>query len=263
MLSKVSTTDRREAKKKSPMKAHHYLACLLACSVIRCFTGDAPNIVFISGEFEYHSRETFPKFAGELQRDYNVKTTVLNRPEDEKVQNIPGLEKLADADLVILMIRRMVLPEEQLGQIKRYLDSGKPLIGLRTASHSFENWKEFDHEVLGGNYGNHFENDRKTTITIIPEAHENPILRGVTSFISDGSLYRNTPLQPGSKALLMGAAMGHPPQPVAWTHEYKGGRIFYSSLGHPNDFNEASFQTLLHNAIEWALDKPLSKKAEK
>ncbi|HEV8540760.1 MAG TPA: ThuA domain-containing protein [Verrucomicrobiae bacterium] len=241
------------------MKAH-YLVWILICSVIRCFAGDVPNIVFITGEFEYHSKETFPEFARGLEQDYKVKTTILQRPDDEKVQSISGLEKLADADLVILMMRRMVLPEDQMALIKKYLDSGKPLIGLRTASHSFENWKEFDREVLGGNYGNHFENDRKTTVTIMPEARDNPILRGVTSFVSDGALYRNTPLQPGSKPLLIGSAMGHPPQPVAWTHEYKSGRIFYSSLGHPNDFKEQSFQNLLHHAIEWALNTPLQKR---
>src|ERR1044071_5240114 len=72
------------------------------CSLIRCFAGEVPNIVFISGEFEYHSRETFPEFARGLEREYKVKRTVLKRPEDEKLQAICGLHTLADAHLVVL-----------------------------------------------------------------------------------------------------------------------------------------------------------------
>jgi type 1 glutamine amidotransferase len=215
------------------------------------------NIVFISGEYEYHSRETFPVYAAQLAREFDVKTTVLTRPEEEKVQTIPGLEKLEQADLVILMIRRMVLPPEQLDRIKAYLNSGRPLIGLRTASHSFENWKEFDHLVLGGNYQNHRGKELKTHVSLAPGQMENPLLKGVSGFTSDGSLYRNTPLQSGTTPLLIGKVEGFPAEPIAWTHHYKGGRIFYSSLGHPNDFKEPSFQHLLHNAIEWALEKPL------
>src|SRR4029079_10808511 len=139
--------------------------------------------------------------AKQLGAEYKVNTVVLQRPEDEKAQTIAGLEKLEQADLVVIMIRRMVLPEERLNRFKKYLDSGKPLIGLRTASHSFENWKEFDAQVLGGNYQNHHANQFKTTVSIIPEARDNPILRGVTGFVSDGSLYKNTPLRAGSVPL--------------------------------------------------------------
>jgi type 1 glutamine amidotransferase len=237
-----------------------YLAVLV--SVLQVFAAQPPKIVFVTGEFEYHSRETLPAFAKALAAEYNVNTTVLERPDDEKIQSIPGLEKLEEADLVVIMIRRMVLPEEQLNRFKKYLDSGKPLIGLRTASHSFENWKEFDAVVLGGNYQNHHGNQFKTTVSVIPEARDNPILRGVTGFVSDGSLYKNTPLRPGSKPLLRGTIEGQPPEPVAWTHEYHGGRIFYTSLGHPNDFKNESFERLLHNAIGWALNQPLEKRTK-
>lgn len=232
-------------------------------SVLRGFSAPVPTIVFVAGEFEYHSKETFPAYARQLAAEYNVNTIVLERPDDEKAQTIPNLEKIQSADLVVIMIRRMVLPEDQLNQFKKYLNSGKPLIGLRTASHSFENWKEFDAQVLGGNYQNHHPNQFKTTVSVIPEAKDNPILRGVTGFVSDGSLYKNTPLRPNTVPLLRGTIEAQPAEPVAWTHMYHGGRIFYSSLGHPNDFKQESFQHLLHNAIEWGLNQPIEKRASK
>jgi type 1 glutamine amidotransferase len=229
---------------------------LLLCQIM---AAEKPKIVFIAGEFEYHSKETLPAFASDLRKNFEVETIVLQRPDDEKLETIPGLEALDSADLAVLFIRRMTLPDEQLNRIKKYINSGKPLIGIRTASHSFQNWKEFDHDVLGGNYGNHYGNKSKTTISIIPEAKNHPILIGFSPFVSDGSLYRNTPLQPGSKPLLLGKIEGNPPEPVAWTHEYKGARVFYTSLGHPNDFKEESFRLLLRNAMEWTLGQSLNR----
>jgi type 1 glutamine amidotransferase len=236
------------------------ITLLLAFLITQSWAGDRPKIVFISGEYEYHSKETLPPFAKDLESRFDVETTFLARPDDEKKQTIPGLDTLKDADLVVLFVRRMTLPEEELTQIKKYLEAGKPLVALRTSSHAFENWKEFDHEVLGGNYGNHYGNKLKTSVSILPNAKDSPLLKGVTSFVSEGSLYKNTPLQPGARPLLLGTVEGQTPEPVAWTHSFKDGRIFYTSLGHPNDFKEASFQNLLRNAIEWALQQPLKAK---
>ena len=127
------------------------ITLLLAFLATQCWAAERPRIVFISGEYEYHSKETLPEYAKELERQFDVQTTVLARPEDEKKHTISGLDALKDADLVVLYVRRMTLPEEELAQIKKYLEAGKPLVALRTSSHAFENWKEFDGEVLGGN----------------------------------------------------------------------------------------------------------------
>ena len=223
------------------------------------WAAELPTIVFIAGEFEYKSKETLPPFAAELSKNFAAKTVVLQRPDDPKVQTIPRLEALREADLIVLFVRRMTLPETELAAIRTSLDSGKPLVALRTSSHAFENWKEFDRDVLGGNYQGHHGNKLKTTITIPAEAQRDPLLNGVTGFLSEGSLYKNTPLRPGAKPFLTGTVQGHPPEPIAWTHHYKGARIFYTSLGHPNDFKEESFKRLVRNGIEWALQKPLQK----
>ncbi len=237
------------------------IALLLALVAVQGWAAEKPRIVFIAGEYEYKSKETLPPFAKELAREFAVETVMLRRPEDEKVQSIPGLEALREADLAVLFVRRMTLPESELEEIRKYLEAGKPLVALRTSSHAFENWKEFDKEVLGGNYQGHFGNKLKTTVTLRRDAEDEALLKGVKELVSEGSLYKNTPLREGTKVLAMGTVEGQTPQPVAWTHAYKGGRIFYTSLGHPNDFKEESFRNLVRNGMEWALQKPL-KKAE-
>ena len=212
------------------------------------------TIVLISGESEYDSARTLPAFKQYLATNYGFNCIYLERTKGEE---IPGLDALEKADLAIIFVRRMTLPEEQLGKIKKFIGSGKPLIGLRTASHAFENWKEWDHDVLGGNYHNHYGNDLTAAIKVRLEAADHPILNGVEQeFAAGGSLYLNAPLPPSSTVLLMGSVTNHPPEPVAWTHEYKGVRIFYTSLGHPKDFENRSFRRLLVNAIYWTLNRP-------
>jgi rhodanese-related sulfurtransferase/type 1 glutamine amidotransferase len=219
----------------------------------------SPKIVLISAEPEYFSSNTLPVFKTFLETNYHFNCVYLERKGSN---DIPGLEALDSADLAILFIRRITLPEEQLAHVKKFVDSGKPVIGLRTASHAFENWKEWDHEVLGGNYHMHHANDLVATARIDREHASHPILKNVAPrFETGGSLYKTTPLAADSTLLLSGSVEGQDPEPMAWTHHYKGARIFYTSLGHPRDFENPSFHQLLINAVFWCLDRTNSAQA--
>ena len=238
------------------MNALFRLVCLvLLCAVAHAADpGKKPTIVLISGEYEYYSTNTLPAFKQFLESNYAVNCIYLER----KGEQIPGLDALQKADLSIFYIRRMTLPEDQLSQIKDYVNSGKPLIGLRTASHAFQNWKEFDNVVLGGNYHNHYGNAFLATARVHPDAASHPILKNIPKeFQTGGSLYKTSPLAKGGTLLLTGSITNQPPEPMAWTHPYKGARVFYTSLGHPKDFDQPAFRTLLVNAIFWALDRPV------
>lgn len=237
------------------MKFSRCLVAILALlCVARVNAANPPTIVLVSGEDEYKSAVTLPQFAKHLETNYGFKTIYLQR--QSKPDTIAGLEALERADLLILLARRMTLPEEQLKKFQNYFESGKPVVGLRTASHAYQNWLVFDKQVLGGNYQNHYGKNLLPKITVHPAAKEHPILRGVPeTFTSSGSLYRNTPLQTNTTLLLTGAIPDHT-EPVAWTHEYKGARIFYTSLGDEREFGEQAFRRLLDNAIHWALKKP-------
>jgi type 1 glutamine amidotransferase len=176
----------------------------------------------------------------------------------DDVKSIPGVEALDDADLLILFARRRELPPEQAEHFRRYFDSGKPVVGLRTASHAFQNDSGFDKRVLGGNYHNHYGNDGTTKVTATAGGEKHPILTGVAgTFEGKGSLYKNAPLPEGSLPLLAGRWTDKPEEPVAWTHSYMGGRVFYTSLGAPGDFETPAFRRLLLNGVFWALDKPI------
>lgn len=214
-----------------------------------------PKVVLISAEQEYKAKETLPKFAKEVLEPLGFATQHLN---SDDVKSIAGLEALDDADVLVLYLRRRTLPEDQLAKFKAWFDAGKPVIALRTASHGFQNYLEFDKAVLGGNYQNHYGKGAAVKITLVDKAETHPILRGVKGpFESNGTLYKVSPLRDGTTPLLTGVFQDKPAEPVAWTHTYKGGRIFYTSLGHPDDFNVPQFQRLLTNAIYWAADKQI------
>jgi type 1 glutamine amidotransferase len=228
------------------------LLCVGAATAAREALPRHPKIVVITAEQEYNAKDTLPTFfkahvAPKLKAD----VTFLN---SDSTTDVPGLDTLDDADLLVLFVRRRTLPENQMAKIRGYLDRGKPLVALRTSSHGFENWKEFDHDVLGGNYQGHHGKDLKMTVRLAAGADASPIAREVkTPFESKASLYKASPLAKTATPLLVGKAADVPEEPVAWTNAYKGGRVFYTSLGHQADFEQPAFRALLLNGIVWAL----------
>jgi rhodanese-related sulfurtransferase/type 1 glutamine amidotransferase len=224
-------------------------------------SAEKPHVVLISGEYEYSSMITLPALAAYLEENHGFKTTYLQRGNGE---NIDGLEALESADLAILMIRRMTLPPDQLGRIRSYVEKGGPVVGLRTTSHAFENWKAWDNEVLGGNYHGHHKNHLVATAHVPDSARRHPIMQGVKeAFLTGGSLYETVPLAKGTTLLLNGTVEGAEPEPAAWTHEYRGARIFYASLGDAKDFASQPFMQMLVRATHWAMDRPQPKKPAK
>jgi nicotinamidase-related amidase/type 1 glutamine amidotransferase len=224
-------------------------------------TGRDPRIVFVISEDEYFAKDTLPEFAKtELETKLHWKPRVI---QSDSKTDIPGLEALEDADLLVLYLRRRELPPEQLNRFKKYFESGKPVVGVRTASHSFQNWLEFDKVVLGCNYGRHYGSGKDGVKTVItpatPAATSHPILKGISfdaPWKTTASLYRVSPLLDGTTPLLNGRWQNEPAEPVAWTNMHKGGRVFYTSLGHIDDFKDPNFRRLLTNGILWALNMP-------
>ena len=245
------------------------------------------HVVFVSGDHEYGSEETFPILAAALEKRYDVQTTVLKSSPDENAEeNIPGLEALEKADLAVLFLRWRRLPKEQLEHLRKYLDAGRPVVAFRTTTHAFnypkghelEAWNKFAPDYIGGPPGwggghYHYGHTSSTDVTIVPAAAGDPILTGVEkSFHVTSWLYHVLPGYPPADArpLLMGHAVNPETRPnrptavdnpVAWTWKNKaGGRVFVTTLGHPEDFRVESVQRLVANGIHWALGKPVPKR---
>jgi hypothetical protein len=185
-----------------------------------------PRVAFLIAEDEYKTEATLPAFAAKhLARDFLI-SFIFDR-EGEK-NSLTGLGALDEADVLVVSARRRVFPAEQLA---------------------------FDAEVLGGNYQNHHKAGPMVTIAVVAEASGHPILTGVdvSNLVSSGTLYMVSPLARSATPLLTGTIPGQPSEPVAWTNlTASGGRVIYTSLGHPDDVSNAAFGRLLRNAITWA-----------
>ena len=205
------------------------------------------RVCLISGAEEYESDRTLASFQHYLETRYPVTCTLLKA---RGTNDLPGLEALENTDVALLFTRRLTLPPEQIERIKRYIHAGKPLVAVRTASHAFQNWLELDAEVLGGSYKGHLRNDLSQRTAMAPNAAGHPVLQGVGTLASRGSLYRTSPIS-NHCTLLLNSTSPEATEPAAWVRTDRDGRIFYTSLGAQQDFENASFLRLLTNALFW------------
>ena len=243
-------------------------------------TVDKPYVVFVTGDHEYGGEETMPLLAAELEKEYGLRATVLKAfPDQNSEEDIPGLEALADADLAVFFLRWRRLPAEQVAHIETYLEAGKPVMGFRTTSHGFkypeghslEGWNSWAAGTFGAPPGwgqdghTHYGHESTTDVSVLDNAADHPVLTGVSrAFHVRSWLYHVVPKWPPADAtpLLLGKAinprMPAEDNPVAWTWTNRyGGRAFFSTLGHPEDFQEEAVERLVINAVHWCLDLPV------
>ncbi|MEZ6071513.1 MAG: ThuA domain-containing protein [Pirellulales bacterium] len=240
---------------------------------------ERPRVLFLIGEQEYNTKETLPAFADAELTPRGVECVFVHVDPDDP-DNFPGIEQLADADLLFLSVRRRTLPASQLAVVRDYLDAGRPMVGIRTASHPFDrrqppaegkaDWVLFDDEVLGMDYQGHYSNkppgDPPTLVMPVAAELKHPVMRGIggAEFPVTSHLYKNRDAAPTVTILMTGRIKDRGVfEPVAWTNTYHGGRIFYTSLGSPADFEIPQFRTMLTNAVMWGLGRELTRASER
>jgi hypothetical protein len=261
------------------------------------------RVVLIAGDQEYRSEESIPALAQILAARHGFHCTVLfsvnpqtGLPDPNTIDNIPGLEALRRADLLILFARWLELPDPQMKEIIDYTNSGRPIVALRTSTHPFNyrrhpespyarysyNNKEFSggygRQVLGETWINHYGAHQKqsTRGIIVPGMERHPILRGVRDLWGESDVYEITELTGDSQPLVMGqvlssmdpSAAPDPAKklmPIAWTKTYTGASgkpdpIFTTTMGDVMDFRNEGFRRMLVNACYWAvgLEKKIS-----
>lgn len=226
------------------------LAALQACDLTAFASDDRIErpwrVLLVSGCPLYKSHESLAVLEKHLKHSGDAQCA---RAFSENKEELPGLEELEHCDCMVLFTRRMKIDGEPLQRIQRYCRRGGAIVGVRTASHGLQNWLEMDKHVFGGDYQGHYSN-QTTQVEIVAAAKDHPILAGVEPFTSRGTLYKNPNVAKDATVLLAGTFPGHT-HPVAWARPHNGGRVFYTSLGHPEDFRDPNFLRLLGNAVHW------------
>ena len=261
--------------------------------------GKGKHVVLISGDQEYRSEEAIPQLARILATRHGFKCTVLFTVDKDTgtinptVNNIPGLDALQSADLMVIFTRFLDLPDDQMAHVAAYLDSGKPVVGLRTSTHAFnipkgkkyarygngsneKGWEGgFGRAVLGEKWVNHHGGHGKegTRGVVAPGQETHPILRGIKpgDIFGTTDVYTAKPptdstilvlgqvtttLQPDSEPVA--GPKNDPMMPVAWTRSYAGeggkaGRVFTTTMGASQDLAFEGTRRMVVNGCFWAV----------
>ena len=260
--------------------------------------GKGKRVVLISGDEEYRSEQALPQLGKILAKHHGFTCTVLFAidPDSGEIDpnnqsNIPGLEALASADLMIIATRFRDLPDAQMKHIDAYVRAGKPILGMRTATHAFKikdgrtyakyscrskTWDGgFGRQILGETWvAHHGAHGKESTRGVIaPGAKDHPIARGCDDIWGPTDVYKVTlPLGGDSKPIVLGqvlsgmkptdkpvaGAKNAPMMPVAWTRTYKGeagnaARVFTTTMGAATDLPSEGVRRMLVNAAYWCV----------
>lgn len=219
------------------------------------------NVAVMVSDDHYDADKLLPPLMQKLGKENHWNVKILHGHGQAEFSNINVLD---DTDVLVIYVRRLALPQDQLEKVKRYVASGRGVVGLRTASHAFEsknktlpenakNWPEFDKEILGGNYHNHGKNELGSDIKNVAEQVDSLILKDVSpeTWHSAGSLYFTDPIADDATLYQVGSTSQQQNVPVTWTRMYGKTRVAYTALGHQKDFDVPAFQTLLRNLVHW------------
>ena len=257
--------------------------------------GKGKHLVFIASDHEYRSEETLPALARILAKHHGFKCSVVfgvNAKGEIQpgANNVPGIEELDKADLMVIFTRFQNWPADQMKHFVAYLDRAGPVVGLRTATHGFNkipkdspyvkynngyggaDYKDgFGRQVLGEKWAGHYGGNHRssTRLDIVPEQAKHPILRGVKNMWAQCGGYNANPLKPYTALAMAQPLKGMSPDspddetrkpvPGAWTRHYMGkdgkarGRVFTSTYGASNDIESEGYRRLLINACFWAV----------
>ncbi len=257
--------------------------------------GAGKHIVLISGDEEYRSEEAMPMLAKILAVRHGFQCTVLfaiNRQSGEidpnTTDNIPGLQALETADLMVVFTRFRELPDEQMQFVDAYLNTGKPVVGLRPSVVAFRNKQDsryfkyssnykgadypdgFGQQVLGSTWiSHHGAHGKESTRGVVIDAMKaHPILRGVENIWGPTDVYTiREPIPQDAHVLVRGIVLkgmksGDPPSdkptmPLAWTKHYAtdhgNARVFMTTMGASQDFENEGLRRLFVNACFWTL----------
>jgi type 1 glutamine amidotransferase len=223
----------------------------LSADLLRAADTKPLKIHIIAGG-EYSPVESLTEFKKHLEEKYRVECTTSFYPGTGTPSKLENLEQLKSADLLLLFARRMNLRDEQMKIIRGHWESGKPIVGIRTACHAFQKADNevIDRKLFGGNYGGASSNGGFTSAPS-PGQEDHPVLKGVGPIKASRYAYGNGPLAEGVVVLQVVGRIKDKPFPVTWVNTYKGGRYFYTSMGAPDDFHDENFRRLIDNAIFW------------
>ena len=200
------------------------------------------EILFLGHDSQHHhSEKLMPMLAMPLfQKGINL--TYTSDPDDLNHDN------LALFDGVMIYANHDEISSDQEKALKSYVEGGKALIPLHSASFCFRNSDWFV-ETVGGQFKSHGVGE--FTVDILDPSHE--IMKGVNEFETWDETYVHSNLN-SDMTVLMERVEGEHREPWTWIREQGKGRVFYTAYGHDErTWSKPDFHTLVANGVYWAV----------
>ena len=189
---------------------------------------------------------------------YEVEAT-----EDPSVFGADGLDGYTV--VVFLSTTGDVLNEAQQQALTAFVRGGGGFVGVHAASDTEYGWPWYG-RLVGGYFANHPNNPnvREGLLHVADSAH--PSTEGLPDpWVREDEWYDFGELEPGLNVLLTIDESSHKvpgedpapePRPIAWYHEFDGGRAWYTALGHTSEsFAEPAFLEHLMGGLTYAMGR--------
>ncbi|MFO7826076.1 MAG: ThuA domain-containing protein, partial [Cyclobacterium sp.] len=205
------------------------------------------EILFLGHESTHHNSEKLmPGLARHLfQKGINL--TYTADPDDLNA------EKLRLYDGLMIYANHDEITADQEKALKAYVEGGKALIPIHSASFCFRNSDWFV-ETVGGQFSSHGTGDFTASIT--DSSH--PVMAGISEFETWDETYVHSQLNE-DMTVLMERVEGDHREPYTWVREQGKGRIFYTAYGHDErTWNQPEFLKLVTNGVLWAVGEDVA-----
>ncbi|GAB3226171.1 ThuA domain-containing protein [Algoriphagus aestuariicola] len=200
------------------------------------------EILVLGHDSEHHNSEKLMLYLETPFFQKGINLTYTSDPNDlneSVLYNYDGLMIYANHDSI---------SPSQEAALKDYVQSGKALIPIHSASWCFRNSDWFVNAV-GGQFSTH--GTGRFTADIVDAEH--PAMKGIEEFETWDETYVHSHVNPDMH-VLMERVEGDKKEPYTWTREEGKGRVFYTAYGHNEEtWKQEEFQELVANGILWAV----------
>jgi type 1 glutamine amidotransferase len=236
----------------------------IICSLIIIFSSlalglqeDKPKILVFT-KTEGHRHKSIPtgiKLMSELAGKNNWNISFSEDSNDFTDENLKQYDVL-----VFLNTTGDLYDEGQKEALKTYMVKGNGFVGIHAASNTEMEWSWFT-KMIGATFRDHPKVQKATLY--IDKSSEHPAINHLKetevfkdewyNFIKPVGKYVNV-LAYLDEDSYEGKKMNTKNHPITWYHNYDGGRVFYTGMGHTNEiYEDTRFEKLIQGAIRWAL----------
>ncbi|WP_026630683.1 PVC-type heme-binding CxxCH protein [Dyadobacter alkalitolerans] len=157
-------------------------------------------------------------------------------------------DNLKKYDGLIIYANHDSLSSSQESAMKAFVEGGKGLIPLHSASGCFKNSSWYI-KTIGGQFASHKVGSFKNTIL----KPDHPVMQGITDFETWDETYVHKNLN-SDKTVLGERVEGDVHEPYTWVRNEGKGRVFYTAYGHEDStWTNRGFLDLVRNGVMWAV----------